>query len=159
MWLLGVWIALWGDVTVANAASGVLAVGAVLALFPPPRDRPLGRPRPVAALRLLALFVWKLVEASIKLAWEVLTPHNRVNPGVVAVPIEGYDELVTTIVANMISLVPGTVTLEAQRDPDVLYVHVLHLADPDDVRTEVQHYERLAARATGRITAAQEKAS
>lgn len=152
MWLTVVWIALWENLSVGNALAG-LGLAAVITLI-----APLTRPgslvfRPVASLRFLGYFAWKLFEASVILSWEVVTPRNRINEGIVAIPLRGVSDVITTLVANAISLTPGTLTLEVHRDPTVLYVHVLHLHDIERVRREVVHLEALAVRAFGAIAA------
>ncbi len=148
-WLTVVWVALWEDVSVASILGGLAVSGVLITLFPmsPPGVR--GAFRPAAAIRFALHFAWKLVEASLVLSWEVVTPRNRINEGIVAIPIRGVSDSLTTLVANAISLTPGTLTLEIRRPPTVLYVHVLHLHDIDAVRRDVQYLEVLAIRAFG----------
>ncbi len=148
-WLLVVWLFLWEDVSFANVLAGLALGSSLVVLFP---MRPRGIPgafRPVAAARFVVFFAWKLVEASMIVVWEVVTPQNRINEGIVAVPIRGVSETLTTLLANAISLTPGTLTLEVRHQPPVLYVHVLHLHDIDAVRRDVQYMEVLAIRAFG----------
>ena len=152
IWLTGVWVALWGEVTAANLLGGAVAAGALVALLPPRGGQRHGWPRPLAVARFLVYFLRKLIEASAVVAWEVITPSSRINEGIVAVPIRGVSPAVTTVVANAISLVPGTLTLEAAEEPAVLYVHVLHLRDVEAVRREVRHLELLVFRAFGGVT-------
>lgn len=147
VWLILVWVALWEELTFANLASGVVVVAVLLALFTPPAGRPEVELRPLATARFLAYFAWKLVEASAVVAWEVVTPRNKIVEAVIAVPIRGVSDTVTMIVANAISLTPGTLTIEVASDPDVLYVHVLHLREVDAVRREVLQLEAMAIRA------------
>lgn len=148
-WLLAVWLFLWEDLSFANVLAG-LALGSLLVVLFPMRPRGIpGAFRPLAAARFAGFFAWKLVEASMIVAWEVMTPQNRINEGIVAVPIRGVSETLTTLVANAISLTPGTLTLEVRHQPPVLYVHVLHLEDIDAVRHDVQYLEVLAIRAFG----------
>ncbi|HEX2046345.1 MAG TPA: Na+/H+ antiporter subunit E [Acidimicrobiales bacterium] len=148
-WLLVVWLFLWEDASVANVLAG-LALGSLLVVLFPMRPRGIpGAFRPGAAAHFVGYFAWKLVEASMIVAWEVVTPQNRINEGIVAVPIRGVSETLTTLVANAISLTPGTLTLEVRHQPPVLYVHVLHLEDIGAVRRDVQYLEVLAIRAFG----------
>ncbi len=152
-WLVTAWVALWEDVSAANLLAG-LTVGSLLLLVFPMRPRGVpGAFRPGAAVRFGGYFAWKLVEASAIVTWEVLTPTNRINEGIVAIPIRGVSDTLTTLVANAISLTPGTLTLEVRQDPTVLYVHVLHLDDIEAVRRDVQHLEVLAIRAFGSTAA------
>ncbi len=152
--LVAVWVALWGDLSAANVASGVVVGVLVLALFPPTVHRRSSRLRPVAAARFVAWFAWKLAEASAVVAWEAVSPRNRINEGIVAIPIRGVSDGLITLVANAISLTPGSLTLEVRRRPAVLYVHVLHLHDIEAVRREICHLEVLAIRAFGPLEAA-----
>lgn len=147
-WLVAVWVALWGEASLANLLSGVAVGCGVLALRPEAPDRR-GRLRPIAAARFIAYFLGKLVEASVVLAWEVVTPRNRVREGIVAVPLRGPSDALVTVVADAITLTPGTLTLDVRRDPTVLYLHVLHLEDVEAVRREVRHLEDLVIAAFG----------
>jgi multicomponent Na+:H+ antiporter subunit E len=147
-WLTAVWVALWEDVRPGTIVAG-LALSAVVMLIVPPRaaSRRLTL-RPLRALHFAAYFTYKLVEASALVTWEIVTPRNRIREGIVAVPIRGPNALLTTIVANSITLTPGTVTLEVTHEqPAVLYVHVLHLRDPEMVRRDIGHLELLVLRA------------
>ena len=148
-WLTVLWIAFWEDLSVASVVGGLVVAAGLILLFPMAPPGVAGALRPVAAAHFGLYFAWKLVEASVVVAWEVVTPRNRINEGIVAIPIQGVSDTLTTLVANAISLTPGTLTLEIHRNPTVLYVHVLHLHDIDAVRRDVQYLEVLAIRAFG----------
>lgn len=158
LWLVVVWVALWGDLTFANVAGGVLVAAALTMAIPVTGDR--GRAtsagavvRPLAALHFAGWFALKLVEANVVVGWEVLTPRSRINEGVVAVPLHGCSDSLTTVVASCVSLTPGTLVIDVDRDPLVLYVHVLHLRTPEEIRSEVKTLERLAINAFGTASA------
>lgn len=155
LFVLVVWLALWGEVTVANLVSGVLVVALIgLMIRPVPRRHTLN---PLSLLRLLAVFVWRLVSSSATVVLAVLAPTPaRLRSGVVGVSLSQHSRLVATIVADAISLTPGTLTLDARYPddedspgaaPPVLYIHVLGLADPEDIRADVQHLEHLVVSA------------
>lgn len=141
------WIALWEDPSPANAVGGVV-VGIAAMLLAPVRPHQRGLVfRPLAAARLTLFFVWQLVVASLVVAWEVVTPRNRINEAVVAVTLHCDHPFIITLVANSVSLIPGTLTLEARDDPPTLYVHVLHLKSVEAVRADLRRFEELAVRA------------
>lgn len=130
------WLVLWRDVSVANVVSGSVVAVVVSSGIPRTAEH---RVRPLALLRFAGYFAVQLVRANIVLAREVLTPQNQIETGIIAVPLDGCSDFVTTIVANATSLTPGTLTLEVARRPEpVLYVHVLHLHDLDDARADVE---------------------
>jgi multicomponent Na+:H+ antiporter subunit E len=152
---LVVWLALWGDASPVNVVSGVLVVAILAVLFrPEPRAH---RLHPFALVRLLAVFVWRLLSSSATVVLAVLAPTPaRLRSGVVGVPLSHPSTLVATIVADAISLTPGTLTLEARyahddgsspSEPPVLYIHVLGLADPAAIRDDVRKLERLVVSA------------
>lgn len=147
-WLSIVWAALWGDFDLANLLAGAFVSAAIVAMFP--IEQPFTpHARPIATARLLAVFVWRLIAASAVVAWEILTPSSRINEGIVAVPVRGMSDLLRMIVANAISLTPGTLTLEVDRDGEMLYVHVLHLRDIESVRREIGELAVLVVKAFG----------
>lgn len=151
-WLTFVWVSLWGDLTVANILAGVAVGSLMLAVFPDAGPRSVGSIRPLPAVLFVGYFLWRLLVANLVVTWEVLTPNNEsVSEGIVAVPIADASDALVTLIANAISLTPGTVTLEVRRDPTVLYVHVLHLRSIEETREEVHRLERLARRAFGRF--------
>jgi multicomponent Na+:H+ antiporter subunit E len=154
IWFVVLWESLWGSFTFANLLSGVLvSLGLVLLVRLP--DTPFesyagARIRPLRTLRFAAYFVYKLVEANLVLAWEVVTPRNSIEPGIIGVPLHHCSDALVTLIANSFTLTPGSVTIEVRRgEPVVVYVHVLHLHDIDEVRSNLLKLAELAVRAFG----------
>ncbi len=150
-WLAVVWTGLWGNVSAANVLGG-LAVGAVVVtLLPLPAALRHGGLRPLPALRLVGVFVVDLVKANVVVAAQVL----RVSAGrplcqaIVACPLRGRSDRLTTLVANMVSLTPGTLTVEIDRLEALIYVHVLDLVSPEALRQDVRDLEARVIRTFG----------
>jgi multicomponent Na+:H+ antiporter subunit E len=80
-------------------------------------------------VRFFAFFLRELVVANIQLAGLVLKPRLDIQPGVVAVPLDARTNLEITLVANLIALTPGTLSLELSPDGRVLYVHGIDVRD------------------------------
>ncbi|MCB1271915.1 MAG: Na+/H+ antiporter subunit E [Microthrixaceae bacterium] len=137
-----VWIALWGELSWANLFSGVVVVALIGWLIRPvPRAHVV---HPLGLAKLLAVFAGRLVTSSVSVVLTVLHPTPaRLRSGVVSVRLRHDSELVATIVADAISLTPGTLTLDAVTDDDsvVLQVHVLGLGDPEEVRSDIRRLE------------------
>lgn len=142
-WSTVVWTALWSDLSVANVFWGVVIGCLLLILVPMQARRARVVVRPVAAVRLGLHFAWAQVRASAIVAWEIVTPRNRIHQAIVAAPLRTRSAGLITSIANMITLTPGTVTLDIQEDPPVLYVHVLHLRTIDEVRGDIRRLEEL----------------
>jgi len=154
LWLIALWVGFWHDLSVANVVSGVLVGALVLAsagvsMVSDDDDRARARVRPVATVYFVLFVIYKLVVANLYLAWEIVTPRNKINVGVVAVRMRTESDLVANAVANVITLTPGSVTIESLGSPAVLYVNVMHLHDVDDVRRDLLRIEELAVRAFG----------
>lgn len=157
LWLIAVWVALWGDLTVANVLGGALVAAVVLWLFPEAAPRPAAPVRLLAALRYLAFFARALIQSNLEVAAQVLRPRPRIAPGIVAVRLADLPDAVVTLIANSITLTPGTLTLQVERGEDgcVLHVHALDASDPESVRADVHALERLAVDAFAAGTPAQ----
>jgi multicomponent Na+:H+ antiporter subunit E len=153
VWFVVLWESLWGNFTVANLLSGVaVSIGLVLLVRLPGaslRSYGAGRVRPIRTLWFLVFFVVKVVQANVSLAWEVVTPRNTIEPGILGIPIRDCSDALVTLIANAFTLTPGSLTIEVLEDPTVIYVHVLHLNDPEKVRRDLLHLAEMAVRAFG----------
>lgn len=147
--IVAVWIALWGDLDLANVVGGALVATAVVGLFHPGRRERLGRLRPVSTLRFLGHALVSLARSTATVAWEVLTPTDRTRPGILAVPLPSATPVVLTAVTTVVGMTPGTVVVDVHRHPTVLSVHVLHLHDPARVRRQIARLEARALAAFG----------
>jgi multicomponent Na+:H+ antiporter subunit E len=150
VWLVAVWVALWGDVSVANVLSGTALAVLVLVVFPvhggPRRGVSL---RPVATARLVGYFLRTLVASNVALTRAVLSRDDRLCTGVVEVRMICDSDGLLTILNHLIALTPGTTVIEVERDPPRVYVHVLQLTDIDSARAAVQQLELLVIEAFG----------
>lgn len=143
------WVALWQDASAGTVLAGVLVSTGLTLTVPGLRDaRWSSAPRPVETVRFLVAFGRNLARATAQVAWEVMTPTSYVREGIVAVRLDTSSQWIVTLVANAISVTPGTVTVDVD-PPSTLYIHVMHLEDLDASRLEVKRLEELAIRAFG----------
>lgn len=155
-WFVGLWILLWADLSVANVASGALLAGIVIVVnrrIDADDSAEAVRVAPIALVRFVAHVLWQLVKSNLSLAWEIVTPTNTIRTGTVEVPLRSSSPIITMAVSNVITMTPGTVTLGATADPPALVVGVLHLHEPDAIRSGVRRTEELAIAAFGSATA------
>jgi multicomponent Na+:H+ antiporter subunit E len=149
--LVVVWLLAWGELSLANVLSGTLLALALIVAFPPRRrsaDSP--RARLLAGIRLVLYVLAQLVPSNVLVARQVLSRRSRIRTGVLAYPLERSSDEVLSLMAHVIALTPGTMTVEVTRDPPVLYVHFLLLEDVDAARGELARLQRLAEAALGR---------
>ncbi|MFZ9820742.1 MAG: Na+/H+ antiporter subunit E [Ilumatobacteraceae bacterium] len=145
--LLALWVALWGELSVANMASGVIAVALVTWLFAE-RSGPAYVLRPWGGLRLLVFVSYSLVTSSLRVALAVLIPTpKRTHPTVQRVRLARGSMFYGAIVANAITLTPGTMTLELDPESLELSVHVLGEVNPAKFAAGVLDLERRVAAA------------
>lgn len=88
--------------------------------------------------RLILLFGKALVLSSLVVAREILRPKLRIRPGIIAVKTELKTDLEVTLFACLISLTPGTLTLEVSPEGDVLYIHAMDIFDVEQSVNEIK---------------------
>jgi multicomponent Na+:H+ antiporter subunit E len=88
--------------------------------------------RIIQFIRLAAYFIWALLLANLRVAYDVIAPRPRMKPGIVGIPLEARTNLEITLLANMITLTPGTLSLDVSADRRMLYVHEMYI-DPGNV--------------------------
>jgi multicomponent Na+:H+ antiporter subunit E len=108
---------------------------------------------PVGVIVFAGHVVWQLVKSNLVLAWEIVTPRNTIATGSVDVPLRSASPVVAMAVSNVVTLTPGTATIDMTEVPPTLTVGVLHLHDPDQIRRSVVRTETLAIRAFGTVGA------
>ena len=127
--LLAVWLLAWDSVAPGLVLLGLVVAAGVPRLtgrFWPEAPRRV-RLRPL--LRFLPRFAWDVVSANVVVAALVLGPRSRLRPGFVVVPLETRDPWVTTLLASVVTLTPGTVSANLSGDGSALLVHALDLPD------------------------------
>ncbi|MCU1688785.1 MAG: putative monovalent cation/H+ antiporter subunit [Pseudonocardiales bacterium] len=153
LWLVAVWMLLWGTFSIANAVNGLILAILVTRLFPLPPVPHVGRLHPWGATVLMGRFLWDLIPATLQVAAHALRPGPPVRSAVIAVQMRSPDDLPLTLTAEMVSLTPGSAIVEMDREARVLYVHVLGLsdrADADAVRDDIRALEDRVLRAVAR---------
>jgi multicomponent Na+:H+ antiporter subunit E len=83
------------------------------------------------ALALFGYFIKELVVASLFVAWDVITPKSYVESGIIALPLDARKDFEITLLASLISLTPGTLSIDLSEDKRVLYVHAVYIKDGD----------------------------
>ena len=144
------WCALWGAFTSLNFVAGFLVGFVALSVASPIFGSTGYSGQVIRIANLAAYFVWELSISSAQVAWDVITPGHKSSPAIVAVPLDITDPLQIISLANLISLTPGSLTLDSSPDEKTLYVHIMYVDDPDDVRRRIKTgFERRVREAMG----------
>jgi len=133
------WAALTGNVTLRGLAIGFAIGSAALYL-----TRPLfpGSDRYFKRgwrwVKLCILFLYELFVSSVQVVWDVVTPSHKARPGIIAMPLDAKGELEVLLVTNLISLTPGTLSLDVTDDCETLLIHAMFADDPDAIRHQMK---------------------
>jgi multicomponent Na+:H+ antiporter subunit E len=76
-------------------------------------------------------FFFELIKANLQVAFDVSTPHYFMRPAIIAVPLDAKTDLEITLLANFITLTPGTLSLDVSDDRCTLYVHAMYMTDKE----------------------------
>tara|TARA_R110002020_G_scaffold39991_8_gene118349 strand:+ start:1761 stop:2234 length:474 start_codon:yes stop_codon:yes gene_type:complete len=131
------WSAVTGSFTFLNFAFGFVLAIFALSLI---REQVgsigyFSRARRVISLFLL--FLYELVLSAWRVAVIVLSPRMNLKPGIFAYPLRVDRDFEITILANLITLTPGTLSVDVSDDRRTLYVHAMDASDPDATRRDI----------------------
>ena len=136
VWLVVLWLLLWGDLSWANVISGTLVGLLVTVVLPLPALRFGIRLRPVRIVVLLARFLLDLVRSSFHVARLAVRPGRQPRNSVVRVPLHSDSDLFVTMTAELTSLVPGSIIVEigtpSRQGHGSLFIHALGAETPED---------------------------
>ena len=118
----------------AGFAIGYLALWVTRPLY----DQPGYFQRVGRVLVLAVYFIYNLFASSLRVFWNVVTPLGNTRPGIVAIPLTARTDLEIMLVANLISLTPGTLSLEVSGDRQFLFVHFMFLENREAAVAEVK---------------------
>lgn len=93
-------------------------------------------------IRFSLFFLKEMVRANLQVAWHVVTPSSFFKPGIIAMPLEPQSDLEATLLANIITLTPGSFSVDLSSDRRVLYVHVMDVENAEQTRWQLkEQYE------------------
>ena len=130
-WLVVVWILLWGTWSWANLLSGLAIALVVMLLLPLPPVVGSTRVRPLPLIRFVGHFLGDVVVSGAQVAWRALGPGGVGQGAIVRVQLRADSDLLLTVVAETISLVPGSLVLDLDREHRLISVHLLHATRAD----------------------------
>lgn len=132
------WVGMTGALNASNLIVGFLVGYVVLLILQGPLAMRGHLFRVRRSIELLAIFLWEMLLANFRVAWDVVTPTHLMRPGVIAVPLDARDDLEILILANMVSLTPGTLSLDVADDRTVIYIHAMYLHDRDRITRAIK---------------------
>lgn len=138
------WAAVTGSFSTHNLVLGFLVSALSLAVVRKHFPESLARVRADKLFLLVLLFFKELWLSAFKVAVVVLRRDMALKPGIFAYPLQVRRDFEITLLANLITLTPGTLSVDVSEDRRLLYVHALNCADPDAERAAIASgFERL----------------
>ena len=120
-----IWVLLWGDLSLANLVSGFLLGLLITWVFPLPPIDFHGRFRLWPHTKLIAILLFDLVRSSFVVAAQAFHFGHTMRNAVVRVDLKTHSDLYLTLTSELVSLVPGSLVMEARRQESVVYLHVM----------------------------------
>jgi len=93
------------------------------------------------ALRLppfIVFFLVELTKANLKVTYDVLTHKHHMRPGILAVPLDAKTNIEIALLANLLTLTPGSLTMDVSEDGKVLYVHTMYIDDAEEMKRHIK---------------------
>ncbi len=138
-----IWAAVSGSFSPANLLFGLVLSTAALYVI---REQvgSLGyfaRARRIISLGVL--FIYELILSAWRVAVLVMSPKMDLQPGILAYPLRVKRDFEITLLANLITLTPGTLSVDVSEDRSTLYVHCIDCSDPEaTIRDIADGFER-----------------
>lgn len=133
------WAAATGSFTLPNLLLGALVSAAGLFVVRRYVSRPNVLPRMWRVLSLVLLFFRELIVSALRVARLVIRPdvNAHIRPAIIAFPLSVTSDAEITLLANMITLTPGTLSVDVSEDRRFLYIHAIHVTDREAFIKEV----------------------
>ncbi|WP_439121762.1 Na+/H+ antiporter subunit E [Marivita sp.] len=132
------WVAFTGSVSLTGLISGFAIGYAALWLIQPLIGTSTYFRRVTAWIKLIIMFHYELIVSSFAVAMDVLTPKHRARPAIIEVPLDVTSDTGILLVTNLISLTPGTLSLDVSEDRKTLLVHAMFADDHDALRKSLK---------------------
>lgn len=131
--LAAAWAALTTEITLRSLTVGyVIGFGALWLAQPMFGGKNIYFVRVWRVIRLAVYFGYELIASSLRVAWDVITPTHLSSPAIIEVPLDVKSDAEILLVTNLISLTPGTLSLDVSEDRKTLYVHAMFADDPEE---------------------------
>jgi multicomponent Na+:H+ antiporter subunit E len=131
------WIVLTGYYTPANVLLGIVLSAFASSFARETRRRREIVLRPLRIAELILLFLYELLLSGYRVARLVLSPRMELKPGIFAYPLKVDRNFEITLLANLITLTPGTLSVDVSADRRTLFVHAIDCSDPDQGRRDI----------------------
>lgn len=90
------------------------------------------------AVEFAAFYLKELIVSNLRVARDIVVPSDALRPGIVGIPLDARTDFEIFVLANLISMTPGTLSVDVSTDRSTLYVHSIYVSDPDEVVASIK---------------------
>lgn len=83
-------------------------------------------------------YLGEIILANIQVAYDILTPQHRMKPAILAIPLDVKTDFQLLAINNLITMTPGTLSLDISPDRKTIYVHAMYVDDINAVKKEIK---------------------
>jgi multicomponent Na+:H+ antiporter subunit E len=92
-------------------------------------------------------YLTELLRANVRVAHDAVTPTHYMRPAFIAIPLDAETDFEILLLANLMTMTPGTVSVDISSDRRVLYLHAMYVEDVEKIRADIKHqFERRVLR-------------
>lgn len=143
LWLMMVWILLWGTFSAANVIGGLAIATLITVLLPLPAVPVQGLVHPLSLVKLMVYISWQLAVSSVQVAWLSVRPGPPPLTAVLRASIAVKSDLVLALAVNIVNLTPGSIVLEIDQVRRLIYAHVIDVGSDRAVKHFYAHVARM----------------
>lgn len=133
-----IWVALTGQFSATGLMIGLVVGYLVIALTAPSVGTRGYGTRVARAAGFILFYIWEVILSNLRVAFDVVRPSSRSSPAFLAIPVDGLSDPQITLLANLITMTPGTLSIDVSDDRSTLYIHAMFVDDPDKVRRSIE---------------------
>ncbi|MBX3045061.1 MAG: Na+/H+ antiporter subunit E [Candidatus Kapabacteria bacterium] len=94
-------------------------------------------------ISFVLFFLKELIKANLIVAFDILTPKDHMRPGIIELELDAETDAEITILANMITMTPGTLSIDLSEDKTKLYIHAMYIEDIELTKKDLkENFER-----------------
>lgn len=134
-----IWVALTGNFTFSNFIFGFIVSFLILRVVMSGSGTARYFRVLPKVISFVFYFLYELMKANFQVAYEVMTPHYNMTPGIIGYPLTARTDLEISFLANCISLTPGTLSLDVSDDRKILYIHSMYIKDREDFINSIKN--------------------
>ncbi len=131
--LVLLWVVLWGDLTWTNVIMGGLVSIVIPAIFYLPPIESLGRFHVGWTVYFVGRLLFDIARSSIVVAGQALGIGYSPGNAIICIKLRTRNDLILTFTAEAVTLVPGTLVIDTDREHGELFLHVFSVRSPEDI--------------------------